>query len=83
MTAYLNLQKEKYGKMLSKKWNPYLQYKPLSADCSNEDIIEFFNRKAEPVCGMCPKNPQFFNKKDPLTPVSFYDKKNNFKHSYS
>jgi MoaA/NifB/PqqE/SkfB family radical SAM enzyme len=82
MTAYLQLQKNKYGSLLSKKWNPYLQYQPLNADCSNEDIVEFFNREEEYVCGMCPKSPQIFSKKDPTIPVSFYEKKNKFKYYY-
>jgi len=82
MTSYLQLQKNKYGDKLSKKWNPYLQYQPLNANCSDEDIIEFFNRKEEYVCGMCPKNPHVFLKKDPTIPVSSYEKNNNFKYSY-
>jgi MoaA/NifB/PqqE/SkfB family radical SAM enzyme len=82
MTAYLQLQKNKYRSLLSKKWNPYLQYQPLNADCSNEDIIEFFNREEEYVCGMCPKSPQIFSKKDPTTPIRFYEKKNEFKYYY-
>lgn len=82
MTAYLNLQKEKYGKLLSKKWDTYLKYQPLNSNCSDEDILEFFNRKEEYVCGMCPKNPQTFLKKDPTIPESFYEKNNKFKYSY-
>lgn len=82
MTSYLQLQKNKYGDKLSKKWNPYLQYQPLDANCSDEDIIEFFNRKEEYVCGMCPKNPHVFLKKDPTIPVSSYERNNSLKFSY-
>ena len=86
MTAYLQLQKDKYGDLLSKKWDPYLKYIPLYPDCTDKEIIEFFNRKAEPVCGMCPKKSSIdtkeFGKNDPLIPVSFYDKKNNNKFDY-
>lgn len=60
MTAYLQIQKEKYGNLLSKKWDPYLKYVPLTPDCTDDEIIEFFNRQAEPICGMCPKHPEIF-----------------------
>ena len=82
MTAYLQLQKNKYGDLLSKNWNPYLKYNPLESNCSNEDIVEFFNKEEEYVCGMCPANPQTFTKKDPTIPVSFYEKNNKLKYSY-
>ena len=82
MTAYLQLQKNKYGNSLSKKWNPYLKYEPLQPNCSEEEIVEFFSRKEEYVCGMCPKNPQVFSKKDPTIPVSFYEKNNKIKYTY-
>ncbi len=72
--AYLPLQKKKYGPLLSEKWDPYLKYIPLTPDCSDEEIVEFFNRKCESVCGMCPKNVIEFKKNDPLLPVSYYEK---------
>ena len=72
-TAYLKLQKNKYGPLLSEKWNPYLEYIPLTPNCSDEDIIQFFNKGAESVCGMCPNNPKFFIKNDPMIPVSYYE----------
>ncbi len=68
--AYLRLQDRKYD--LSEKWNPYLQYRPLGPECSDREIAEFFKRKSEPVCGMCPSNPQTFFKRNPLLPVRFY-----------
>jgi sulfatase maturation enzyme AslB (radical SAM superfamily) len=73
LTAYLGLQKNKYGQLLSEKWDPYLKYVPLTPNCSDEDIIQFFNKGAESVCGMCPQNPQSFKKNDPLIPVSQYE----------
>lgn len=86
MTAYLQLQKEKYGDLLSKKWDPYLKYIPLSPKCTDSEIIEFFDRKAEPICGMCTKYPEVFptefKKNDPLIPVSFYEKTNKNKLNY-
>lgn len=83
MTAYLQLQKNKYGNLLSKKWDPYLKYVPLNPNCSDDDILEFFNRKSESVCGMCPANPKVFQKNDPLIPVSFHEKQNSLKKYYS
>ena len=64
--AYLQLKKRKYGDQLSSKWDPYLKYKPLSSDSTEEEVYEFFNRGSESVCGMCPKNPQKFIKSNPL-----------------
>jgi hypothetical protein len=68
--AYLRLQDCKFK--LSEKWKPYLKYEPLSPDCTDEEIVEFFNRKAEAVCGMCPSNPQVFAKANPLLPLTYY-----------
>jgi len=73
LTAYLPLQKEKYGTLLSEKWDPYLKYIPLTPDCSDEEIVEFFDRKCEPVCAMCPKTRTVFRKNNPLLPVSYYE----------
>ena len=70
LLAYLPLQKQKYGPLLSKKWDPYVKYIPLYPDCSDEDILEFYNRKSESVCSMCPKNAENFIKKNPLLPIS-------------
>lgn len=68
--AYLRLQDRRFH--LSDEWKPYLQYQPLSPDCTDDEIIEFFNRKAESVCSMCPSDPQNFTKMNPLLPVRFY-----------
>ena len=83
MTAYLQLQKNKYGHLLSEKWDPYLEYNPLKPECSDEEILQFFSRRAEPVCGMCPKKPKSFVKNDPLIPTSFYEKTNSLKKFYN
>lgn len=68
--AYLQLQDRKFH--LSGKWARYLNYEPLGPECTDEEIIEFFNRKAESVCGMCPSDPQEFTKRNPLLPLRFY-----------
>jgi hypothetical protein len=52
--AYLPLMSEKYK--LSKKWEPYLKYKPLTYDATDKEVEEFFNRQSEDVCKMCPAN---------------------------
>jgi Radical SAM superfamily/4Fe-4S single cluster domain len=56
--TYLGMQNKKYG--LSEKWQPYLQYQPLSPDCTDEELNEFFSRKEESYCGMCPSKPKVF-----------------------
>mgnify|MGYP001182432045 FL=1 len=81
MTAYLSLQKEKYKDKLSKKWDPYLKYMPLEPGATESEILEFFQRGAESICGMCPANPKKFHHRDPLLPTSFYEK-NNFSIDY-
>jgi len=72
--AYLQLQKEIYT--LSEKWNHYLQYKPLESTATQEEVQEFFNRKAESYCSMCPKNPKLSTHKNPMVPRSKYEREN-------
>lgn len=63
--AYINLHKKKFG--LSKNWDPYLKYKPLTPDSTDEEIVDFFKKKAESCCGMCPSQPpQIIEKPDPI-----------------
>lgn len=54
--AYLGMQDRKYH--LSEKWRRYLEYRPLSPDCTDEELEEFFDRKEEIYCGMCPAKPE-------------------------
>ena len=65
--AYLKMQNARYG--LSDKWQHYLDYTPLSPECSDEELNAFFDRKAESYCGMCPAKPEKFRLPLPL-PVS-------------
>jgi glycosyl transferase family 2 len=65
--AYLRLQKLAYPE-LSPAWDPYLAYRPLAADCSDEELGAFLNRREEECCGMCPAERQQFSKPDPLIP---------------
>jgi organic radical activating enzyme len=50
--AYLNLMAKNYK--LSSKWDTYLKYRALQPNCTDQQIINFFNKGAEHVCGMCP-----------------------------
>jgi hypothetical protein len=62
--AYLKMHKERFG--LSKNWDPYLNYQPLNPDCSDQQIRDFFDRRAEPECAMCPSSYQTLAKPDPI-----------------
>jgi hypothetical protein len=53
VVAYLPMMKLKYPN-LSQAWDLVLAYKSLSPAASDEEVIEFFNRHEEPVCGLCP-----------------------------
>lgn len=60
--AYLPMTGKMY--QLSNKWDHYLSYKPITPNCTDEELKEFFNRKAESYCAMCPKKPQILNRKN-------------------
>lgn len=62
--AYLGLQDARYG--LAGAWRPYLDYRGLSADCADADLDRFLAAQEEPVCGMCPANPEHF---EPALPI--------------
>lgn len=62
--AYLGLQDRKYG--LSESWTPYLNYRPLEPDCSDNALHTFFDREEESVCAMCPAVPDPFELSVPL-----------------
>jgi organic radical activating enzyme len=68
--AYLPLLAQSYK--ISDKWDPYLKYEPLRFGCTDEELIEFFNRKHESVCSMCPAKLEIYPKdklKNPLMSV--------------
>lgn len=62
--AYLAMQLEKIGS--KKGWEKYLEYKPISSDCTHEELKEFLNREDESCCNMCPANPELFQLQNPL-----------------
>jgi hypothetical protein len=67
--TYLQLQKETHPD-ISEKWDPYLAYKPLEPDCSDRELVDFFAAKEQSICGMCPAEPERFDKQSPLIPLS-------------
>lgn len=73
--AYLPMQAQKYD--LDKKWDPYLKYKPLEINSSDQELEEFLNREDECFCSMCPANMDNpYKKNDPTLPVSYWEKLN-------
>ena len=63
--TFLPLMNKKFD--LSKEWSHYLTYKGLTADCTDEELEEFFSREHESYCGMCPtKRPKFVSDHNPL-----------------
>ncbi|MBE7462183.1 MAG: radical SAM protein [Planctomycetes bacterium] len=62
--AYLPLQHKHHP--LSAAWEPYLAYRPLAPDCSDEAIAEFLAREEEPTCAMCPAKPERIDLPVPL-----------------
>lgn len=71
--AYLPMQAKKYN--LSEKWDPYLKYVPLNSDCTKEELREFFTKREESFCKMCPAKEDYFTPENPLLPVSYWKKK--------
>ena len=53
--AYLKLVPK-----LSAEWDEYLEYKPLSPDCSVDEMKVFFTQQEESICSMCPANENSF-----------------------
>jgi hypothetical protein len=51
--AYLSLVKEKY-RINEREWKEFLDYQPLSPDCTDQELNEFFQRGPESACSLCP-----------------------------
>lgn len=62
--AFLPMMKEKYD--ISEKWDPYLEYVPLSPNCTDKELEDFFDKGAEKFCSMCPSNKKSLKKNSPL-----------------
>ena len=67
------MQADKYN--LSDKWDPYLKYVPLDPECNKEELRDFFTRREESFCKMCPADSHYFSPENPLLPVSYWKKK--------
>ena len=62
--AYLKMQDDRHH--ISSKWEPYLEYRPLMVDCTDDELHEFFDREDEPYCGMCSATPRLFTPPLPI-----------------
>jgi organic radical activating enzyme len=63
--AYLRLQKQKFD--ISRKWDLYLNYTPLSATSDNQALFEFTRREDESICSMCSAKRRDFELPNPMT----------------
>jgi hypothetical protein len=61
-TASLHLAAEKFSLHEHDEWSPYLAYTGVDVTCSDEELDVHLNGGAEPVCGMCPANPESYEK---------------------
>jgi hypothetical protein len=66
--AYLNLQKKRWP-TISDEWDEYLEYKPLTPEATDDEIIEFYNRKEEKYCTMCPEHTVHAKREKPMIPI--------------
>lgn len=64
--AYLGMQAEKFS--LDPAWEPYLEYVPLSPDCTDEELVKFVASEEEFICNMCPAKVMRVKKQDPMKP---------------
>ena len=71
--AYLPMQADKYN--FSEKCDPYLKYVPLDQECGEKELRDFFTRKEESFCKMCPNAEHYFTPDSPLKPVNYWKKK--------
>jgi len=55
LVAYLPLVKKKFP-LLSSRWDPALSYQALKPSATDDEIVEFFRRREEDVCGLCPSS---------------------------
>jgi Radical SAM superfamily len=47
---------------LKPEWEKPLRYVPLTLDATDDEVRAFVGRGEEPVCGMCPASPAYFEK---------------------
>jgi organic radical activating enzyme len=61
-TASLHLAAEKFSLEANAAWAPYLAYKGVDVNCTDAELHAHLKGGAEPVCGMCPVNPESYEK---------------------
>jgi organic radical activating enzyme len=60
--AALHLAAEKFSLQSDPDWAPYLGYRGIAVASSDEELLAFLQRGAEPVCGMCPASGETYQK---------------------
>ena len=61
MIAFFHLHREKYPNS-SVEWEPMMDYRPLLASATDEEIARWVEEKAVRQCGLCPGDPEKFTK---------------------
>ena len=62
--AFLKMQNDKFA--LHSSWNRYMNYIPLEPDCTNEEMISFFEEETISECDMCPVETRYIKIQSPL-----------------
>jgi organic radical activating enzyme len=54
--AYIGDVLEKLGRKDDPDWHPYLEYAPLTPDCTDDELVDFMEKQQQPewTCKMCP-----------------------------
>jgi organic radical activating enzyme len=54
--AYIGDVLEKFGREDDQDWKPYLNYEPLTPDCTDDELLDFMKKQPQPewTCKMCP-----------------------------
>ena len=58
--AFLGLVTGKFGLAGVEEWKPYLAYKGIAPEATDEELGLFLRREEEDICRMCPSTPKFF-----------------------
>jgi hypothetical protein len=71
--AYFQVHTRKFN-IDREAWRLFIEHKPLSPGCSEAELKDFFSVEDEPVCSLCPANPERFDKPLPVKiPLQFLD----------
>jgi len=64
--SMLETHAKKYGLMNDEDWKPYLEYKGVGIDASDEELFGLISNiyKHHKICGMCPANPKMYDQPD-------------------